>query len=519
MAELVDRGTPWHRSLWQVGSILALREVLEYAESTRKGTMRPEGLQHVCSSAATSIARDLGVPDSPAKDTVLELLGRSSKKDGVVDPGAADTLTELVRRIERDYLTNWARGLTDNGVGVENSELTARALVSHMLDAGFSVDHLHGWLLATKADTKLADLIAQADDMFRRPFAKYTVMVPFATLPPEVVAQANERFMDWGTMLDYLNKENLPKPPASLREGPGALTFDVEAREPRAAIEQVGIELRRLGARVTVGLTSKTVTPAGHALVFPASTPKWKPLGSWQKDIMVSAIVRHRLLVPSGGGAPSALDDAFELLASVQTATSWASVATLWAAVEGLLARAGDAGAIAADRLAAVVAGGFVRAELTQLVDVARSRETELGGLLRSMESAPAAMDALLTHLANGDDLGLNDPTDAAGVARIRQVLNNPAEVMARIKGYFCDAFRRLYSQRNLMLHGGRFDSVALPATMRTVPPLVAAGLDRLVHAELQVPRTDPFRLAARAENELAMLGHNDARSMHRLLD
>jgi hypothetical protein len=39
-----------------------------------------------------------------------------------------------------------------------------------------------------------------------------------------------------------------------------------------------------------------------------------------------------------------------------------------------------------------------------------------------------------------------------------------------------------LVSARNVVLHGGSTSSIALDATLRTVAPLVGAGLDRIVH-------------------------------------
>ncbi|MGD8148673.1 hypothetical protein [Ornithinimicrobium sp. Y1694] len=519
MEELVDRRTPWHRSLWQVGTLLALREVVEYADGVRSGVMRPEGIEYVCASALRAVCRDRGIADSPAKVRVTEVLELGSKKEGVTKREVSDSLAQYVRRFERDYLRSWATALTAGEVVATDGELTARAVVGHLLDAGFSADHLHGWLLKSRdAETSLVELLEKADEMFGRPTVNYNVLVPFSRLPPEVARDAGERFLTWPMMAEWLRTEGYPKVPASIREGTGALIFAVAAREPKAAIEAAEADLRRLRARVGVGLFSKDAVPADMALVYPASRPKWLPLRPWQKDFLVSSIVRHDLLVPAVASVgASALDDAFELLAAVQMTPSGASVATLWAAVEGLLARGNETGVIAADRLAAIVAGGFVRAELTQLAERLATDEGEHGDLMRSLEST-RRLDALVDLIVEDGNIKW-EAADIAAISRVRQIVDAPAEVMGRMRGYFCDAFRRLYTQRNLLLHGGRFNSVVLSATMRTVPPLVAAGIDRLVHGEMQKPRTDPFSLAARAENELGMLGAPGARAFHRLLD
>ena len=79
-------------------------------------------------------------------------------------------------------------------------------------------------------------------------------------------------------------------------------------------------------------------------------------------------------------------------------------------------------------------------------------------------------------------------------------------------------SLRRLYRQRNIVLHGGSTQSVALNATLRTAAPLVGAGLDRLTHAYL-VDGVLPLALAAKAELRLGLVGARDAPSVTDLLE
>src|SRR5207302_1003426 len=65
--------------------------------------------------------------------------------------------------------------------------------------------------------------------------------------------------------------------------------------------------------------------------------------------------------------------------------------------------------------------------------------------------------------------------------------------------------FRRLYRQRNIVVHGGNTAAIALDSALRTAAPLIGAGLDRLVHAQL-IKHVEPLDLAARAENSLALV-------------
>ena len=214
------------------------------------------------------------------------------------------------------------------------------------------------------------------------------------------------------------------------------------------------------------------------------------------------------------------LDDALELLAAVETSTSWASVAAIWAAVEGLLARATDPGVAASDRMAAIVAASFVRAELVMLATAIQDCEGPIADAMRN-EGRPFSkrLDDLYDSICSNVELPLLEVADLAATARL-VIHSDPRATLARVQAYLSSAFRRLFQQRNLLLHGGRFDSVALPMTMRSVPLLVAAGLDRLVYALMDGDQTTtPLALAARATNELALVGSDGSRRLHRLLD
>jgi hypothetical protein len=74
------------------------------------------------------------------------------------------------------------------------------------------------------------------------------------------------------------------------------------------------------------------------------------------------------------------------------------------------------------------------------------------------------------------------------------------------IQGHATSALQRLYRQRNLVLHWGKTDAVALRAGLRTAAPLVGAGMDRIAHAWF-VQKIRPLELAARARMALEVIG------------
>jgi hypothetical protein len=113
----------------------------------------------------------------------------------------------------------------------------------------------------------------------------------------------------------------------------------------------------------------------------------------------------------------------------------------------------------------------------------------------------------LADEIAGGNDLTFSKDSDRAALERMREILTDPRAVLGRVSGYVDEAIRRLYRQRNLVLHAGRTDSIAMTATLRTIPPLVGAGLDRLVHAALTNANFDEVQLIARARTELCLVG------------
>ncbi|WP_447646747.1 hypothetical protein [Nocardioides zeae] len=517
LLELVDTRTRWNRSLWQAGSILALREVLEYAAGVRSGAIKIEGLKFVTEALLPQVERDLGLGTEAVRQAILELLRQGGdKNNGLVLQAKADELSELTRRGNRGYLRRWAKAVRVNSITLEQCELLARLAASHLLDAGFSPDHIHRWLKASSETSTLVELLEKGDDMCLEPAKSFNVLVPFRALPASVITAAGDKYLSYEDTNALI--ESISAPGYRYRRGPGSLKFEVSAREPWSAVEQTELEIRRLASRVVVGLAGEQVDPAGKAIVL-GVTPRWRNLAGRKKDLLVSAISRRNLLLPAAREhSDHGLDDAIELLAAVETSTSWASVAAIWAAVEGLLTRAQDSGVTAADRMASVVTASFIRAELVELASALRVLEGPMAEIAAA--DGPRQLDRLLAALTDGSPLpAAISAVDYAAVERVRAAAAAPKVVHDRVQGYLRSVFRRLFQQRNQLLHGGRFDSVALSLTMRTTPVLVAAGMDRLINAVVLEEGATTLSVAARASNELRLLGSDGSRKLHRMLD
>ncbi|MDE0231508.1 MAG: hypothetical protein OXI56_08950 [bacterium] len=222
------------------------------------------------------------------------------------------------------------------------------------------------------------------------------------------------------------------------------------------------------------------------------------------------------------GGLPAETDDALELASSMESPSPGTAITGGWAAIEGLLIRPGEGSYYeAADRLAALVACSFPRAEMTPLAyRHIEASDDDLAHQIREATTNKQKVLLVERHLSSGGLLTLTDNSDIAAQNRMLALVANKAQGLERIRRYVTESLRRLYNQRNVIAHSGSLRSVTLEATLRTSPILVGAGLDRIVHGQLQVGhQLTPLSLVARAEVELRMVGTSGGRELASLLD
>ena len=108
--------------------------------------------------------------------------------------------------------------------------------------------------------------------------------------------------------------------------------------------------------------------------------------------------------------------------------------------------------------------------------------------------------------IASGAELSFGDDSDMAACERMTDLLRDAFAVLRDVQAHAAAAFKRLYRNRNLVLHGGHTDSVGLVSSLRTAGPLVGAGMDRIAHAWF-VESVRPMELAARAQMGLNTVG------------
>lgn len=503
--DFLHRRTPWHRRLWGVGTVLGLHEVVEYSRVRRQANLPPDGLKYVAATMQREIIQDPG--STPFVDEIVEILNSGDR----IGPNEEYRLEHLAQRVDDGYLERCAAAI--ESVEPPPVERTSRAIAAHLLDRGFSSDHLYRWLDSDRHRHRhpdLARILNDAETMSRTTAARsYEVVVPCFIPGRPTRLPGAVRWMDARETAERLAqlRPNQSKP----RQG-GAFVLTVTERDPWAAVEAANELIARVAARVQVGRPgAETVRTAGVAYV--AGNEREFQLLPPRRQLDVHALHRQGAVFDIDPAESRQLDDALELAAYLETGSAGAAVTGGWAAIEGLLLHPGERRHVtAADRLAGIVACSVGRAELTPLAfQHQECGDDDLAEDLRAMDAASSNYERVRLveqHVRQGGCLTLPDASDQAALSRVTAIIKDPAGHLRRIRQYIQETFRRLYNQRNLVMHGGSFRSIALSATLRTAPPLVGAGLDRLVHAQLGTNRPlSPLAMSARAEAELSLVG------------
>jgi hypothetical protein len=137
-----------------------------------------------------------------------------------------------------------------------------------------------------------------------------------------------------------------------------------------------------------------------------------------------------------------------------------------------------------------------------------------LGNCVTNLERCDVVVEAI----SGAGGLALEKDTDIAAESRMRDVSTNSRPQLNDAAFTFEGVFRRLYRQRNVVVHDGSTTSIALEPALRIAAPLFGAGMDRLLHTH-QTEGLRPTERAARADNSLTLVGDSDGPKITRLLE
>ena len=299
----------------------------------------------------------------------------------------------------------------------------------------------------------------------------------------------------------------------------GGMFLKVEAKDEISAVEGAVEIIEQLASRVALGADNR-LNPYPLAWVVGQSTPF--PLRRRQRRIQVPALYREdQFYTPTKTGI---VDAALELLAPLKSSSPSPAIAGAWATVEALLSGPGDTASgaggrvVAGDRMAALVTCSYVRSELTRLSYAVPADGSNLSNdLIACGDHKLERTERLLREIEGGTAIAFPEAPDRVAMERVRLLADDPHQTLQDVRDHITSSFRRLYRMRNLIMHGGKTDAIALRPTLRTIAPLLGAGMDRIAHAWF-VEHLPPLELAARASIRLETVARAGSTSLTGLL-
>lgn len=483
--------TQWQRRLWDVGACVSLHELVEATAAVADGALSPETVNWLKGSLMPMVGPDVGIGSAQERSTLTAAL----KNDLVANGFAIRQVAHIASTAESTYLERWAAELRrSTNIG---SERVARAIAGHMLGLGFSPAYLHKWwtfrIRHEEGERSLCDLVDEAHARVSQPPIPHDVIVP--------LSRATERVQEvpgWlgpeeaSALLTPINR----KPIAGLS---GALRSQIEARDPGAAVEAMADLVDKYIARITLGGRGEYLAPMPYVWVAMPGRDHQRMRLRRRRGLEIPVLFRRE--EPITGSVEPRIDASLELLGSVDQGSPAPAVSGAWAAVETLLTAPGDRGKVqAADRLAALVACSFPRAELTQLAHhfmQGEDRDDELAKALAAHDTNTGRAGLLARSLVTGG-VSFTDTSDAAAAQRMMRILQSPRARLFDVEEHVQRVFRRLYRVRNLVLHNAATNSLTLAAALQSSAPLLGAGIDRIVRGAV-LQGIEPLDLAARA--------------------
>lgn len=505
---------PWHRRLWDTGTVLTLREAHEAAEWLEAQVLSQSAMQWLCRDLERQAGADLGIGGPEARRQL-----RATLQAGLpLHSRHRRRLGQLIDMIDEGYVARWIAAA--QAPGGASAERVARAISSHLLDRGYSMRYVHQVIRAlTAAGASLAELRDEAERLAGASPHDFEVLVPFVVVPNwQVLATPMPEWRSGPQVRAWLAQNS----GADATRHYGGFLYSIRAMDVFAAAHQAGELVDRLMTRSGYTRRNRSgLKPSGKLWV--KGYREALPLEPPARGVDVQSLQRERTLYRVV--EQDVLDDALELAGPLNKGAPGPAVAGGWAALESLLHHPGDPAdqkegrAVAAARLAGIVACSWPRAELTSLSHVHSPGVPDLlSAQLASAETNRDRAAAVATAIEAGRLPATSRDADTAAVLRMTQLVTSPKRTLAEVRGTVEASLRRLYRQRNIVLHGGSVQSVALRAALRTAAPLVGAGLDRIAHAYL-VDQVRPLDLAARADLRLAMIGSQETPPVTDLLD
>ncbi|WP_328650812.1 hypothetical protein OG598_21640 [Micromonospora sp. NBC_00330] len=517
-------GTPWPRRLWDVGSLLGLEELWEAGSWAAQKVLTTAACDWQRNELRTIVGPDVGLGQRELRRELTTLLAAP-----LPDPSPARRrLKELIEHARSGYVDRWAEAVDTTPAERPKPERLARTIASHLLDLGYDANHLAAWANELNARQATAlEVVQSAASLAKASEQSFDVLVVLLAVPERPLAEQQPNWTAKGKVIEWLKEHRFSV--QGLRVG-GGFRYQVRALDAYGAANQAREMVERMIARSSFQRSNRGGIVAAPN-IWVGGHPQPIPLLPPARGANILALV-HEGHLYRVDGERRLIDDALELAAPLNQGALGPAVAGGWAAVESLLTHPDDpqeeersGKAVAADRLAAIIACSWPRAELTALAHRHNPSEPDelsaaLDGCATNIERARTVAVGLKSGSLRPCPSGrkLQRHSDMAAIDRMARLVVDPRRELNEAVKTFRVALRRLYRTRNIVLHGGSTKGVALQATLRIGAPLVGAGLDRLAHAAL-TEGIRPLDLAARAELALKLVDGETALSVVELLE
>lgn len=454
-----DEGTPWARRLWDIGSLLALEELWEAGIWQAQGVLSSAACDWQRAELRILIGPDRGLGERELRKEITGLLSGP-----LPDPSPARRrLREIIDHARSGYLERWATAvaLSDR----PGPERFSRSIAAHLLDLGYSASYLLAWAKELYSKRVNTGTIAEsAAGLAQAKPISFDVLVALSGLPQRELAESLENWLSKGKVISWLQEHGHDT--AAVRPG-GGFSYRFTALDAYGAAEQARQMVERMVARSSFLRRNRGgidplpfIWVAGHPKPIPFTPP------ARGADVLTLVNEGHLYRVD---GSRSRIDDALELAAPINQGPLGPAVAGAWAAVEALLSHPDDpqeaersGKAVAADRLAAIIACSWPRAELTALAHHHKPRQADglarrISGCATNQERARCIAEALhMSGTAALDFTGARTKhSDSPAAERMVALLADPRRVLGEVMGTYRITLRRLYRTRNIVLHGG----------------------------------------------------------------
>lgn len=503
---------PWHRRLWDAGTVLALKELIDASAWVDAQVLRPAAVKWLGADLGRIVGRDQGIGEKELR----RQLGTILVSDLAFEGRTHRQLQQLTEMIEDGYLLRWTKAALSEKKPAP--ERLARAVAAHLLDLGFSPSHLRAWIRdLAKSGADLVEVLTAAQDLTETGTSTYDVMVPFQAIPGGDHREVSPNWRSAQETSRWLHTNGTTEPPRHN----GGFLYEITARDMYAAAIEASEIVDRLMARSTFANKTRRLIPVG--LLWVAGLNHEIPLKRPGRGTFILSLEAEGQLF--NVTKRTALDNALELATALNEGSPGPAISGGWSAIEALLVSTKDTkedggrGNVAAERIAALVACSWPRAEMTVLAHRHRPETPDRLALeLQKAETNRERSRLVSEALRRQGKIAVTADTDIAAVARMSKLVAHPRVTLKDVETHVTSTMRRFYRHRNIVMHGGATAVPTLSMALRTAAPLVGAGLDRITHSAV-TGGPDPLALSTRARINLDLVGGPDGRTLTDLLE